>query len=71
MRTADPAARQRIRHDMEEVGSDGFMGVPVDWHWIVIGGVSRPEHRRYVGMNIIEAAERHGSEVRWISIAIC
>jgi N-acyl-D-amino-acid deacylase len=41
---------------MEEVGADGFHGVPMDWHWIVIAGVSRPENRRYVGQSIVEAA---------------
>jgi N-acyl-D-amino-acid deacylase len=55
-RLDDPAARQRIRHDMEEVGSDGFHGIPMEWDWIVIAGVSRPEHRRFVGKTIVEAA---------------
>jgi N-acyl-D-amino-acid deacylase len=55
-RLDDAEARRKIQHEMEEVGSDGFHGVPVDWTWIVIAGVTKPEHRRFVGQNIVEAA---------------
>jgi N-acyl-D-amino-acid deacylase len=55
-RLDDPEARQRIRHDIEEVGSDGFHGVPMDWTWVVIAGVSQPHNRRFVGLNIADAA---------------
>lgn len=55
-RLADEDDRRRIRHDMEVLGSDGFQGVPMDWRWIVISGVSRPDHRRYVGQDLVAAA---------------
>jgi N-acyl-D-amino-acid deacylase len=55
-RLADPATRERIRVDIEEVGSDGCMGVPVDWSWIEINGVRRPEHAHLVGRTVAEAA---------------
>ena len=37
----DPAARERIRIDVEERGSDGNHGMVVDWHTIQISGVAR------------------------------
>ncbi|MQY05662.1 N-acyl-D-amino-acid deacylase family protein [Actinomadura macrotermitis] len=41
-RLADPAARARIRHDLEVAGSDGCQGVPVDWETIEISGSPDP-----------------------------
>jgi N-acyl-D-amino-acid deacylase len=55
-RLDDPRVRQKIREEMEETGSDGFHGVPMDWSWVVISGVSQPQHRRFVGLSIAEAA---------------
>jgi N-acyl-D-amino-acid deacylase len=55
-RLANVDARRKIQHEMEEVGSDGFHGVPMDWEWIVISGVSHSEHRVFVGKNIADAA---------------
>ncbi|MBV9354623.1 MAG: D-aminoacylase [Chloroflexi bacterium] len=60
-RLDDPDTRARIRHEMEEVGSDGFQGVSVDWSTIVIASVSRPEHRHLVGLSIPDAAAREGA----------
>ena len=55
-RLADPATRERIRHEMEVVGSDGFHGVPMDWTLVVITSASRPEQRRFVGKSVAESA---------------
>jgi N-acyl-D-amino-acid deacylase len=60
-RLDDPQARQKIRHDMEDVGSDGFHGVPMDWSWVVVSGVSQPRHRRFVGLSIADAAASDGA----------
>jgi N-acyl-D-amino-acid deacylase len=60
-RLDDPQARQKIRHDMEEAGSDGFHGVPMDWSWVVVSGVSLQQHRRFVGLSIADAAAADGA----------
>lgn len=59
-RLRDPALRERIRIEMEEVGSDGAHGVPIDWAVHVISGVRLPEHERYVGRDVAEAAALAG-----------
>ncbi|HEV2782608.1 MAG TPA: D-aminoacylase [Actinophytocola sp.] len=59
-RLSDPDTRERIRIDLEEVGSDGCMGVPVDWAWIEINGVRRPENAQLVGHSVAESARRAG-----------
>lgn len=50
----DPATRERIRVDMEDVGSDGAFGIPMGWELYEIG--SRPQQSEWVGMTITEAA---------------
>jgi N-acyl-D-amino-acid deacylase len=37
-RLADPTLRERLRLELEETGSDGFHGVPVDWSLVVVDG---------------------------------
>lgn len=59
-RLADSDTRERIRVDIEEVGSDGCMGVPVDWSWIEINGVRRPENAHLVGHTVASAAASAG-----------
>lgn len=59
-RLSDPDTRERIRVDLEEVGSDGCMGVPVDWSWIEINGVRRTEHTHLVGHTVAESAAHAG-----------
>ncbi|MFF8374730.1 amidohydrolase family protein [Streptomyces sp. NPDC015661] len=39
-RLRDDATAERIRHHLEELGSDGCHGVPVDWATIEISGVA-------------------------------
>jgi N-acyl-D-amino-acid deacylase len=55
-RLSDPDTRERIRVDLEEVGSDGCMGVPVDWAWIEINGVRRAENAHLVGRTVAASA---------------
>ncbi|GDY30990.1 N-acyl-D-amino-acid deacylase family protein [Gandjariella thermophila] len=59
-RLADPATRQRLRVELEETGSDGCHGVPVDWATIQISGVRRAEQAHLVGLTVAEAARRAG-----------
>jgi N-acyl-D-amino-acid deacylase len=60
-RLRDPAARARIRADMEK-GSDGFNGMPIDWGIVVIAGASLEANRPYVGLSIRDAAARAGRD---------
>ncbi|MCP2258465.1 N-acyl-D-amino-acid deacylase [Streptoalloteichus tenebrarius] len=60
VRLTDAATRERVRHELEEVGSDGCHGVPVDWETIEINGVRRAEHGHLVGLSVAEAARRAG-----------
>ena len=60
-RLRDPALRERLRVEMEDDGSDGFHEIPIDWSVIVIGGVRRPESRRWVGRSVAEAAAEAGA----------
>jgi N-acyl-D-amino-acid deacylase len=39
-RLRDPALRERLRHELEDVGTDGHHGVPMDWSLVVTGGRS-------------------------------
>jgi N-acyl-D-amino-acid deacylase len=59
-RLADPATRERIRVDLEETGSDGCNGVPIDWTWIEINGVRQPENAGLIGHTVAESARRAG-----------
>jgi N-acyl-D-amino-acid deacylase len=59
-RLSDSDTRERIRVDLEEVGSDGCMGVPVDWSWIEINGVRRLENAHLVGRTVAESAALAG-----------
>ncbi|RKE22640.1 amidohydrolase family protein [Streptomyces sp. TLI_171] len=59
-RLADPAARERIRADVEEHGSDGCHGVVTDWDTIQISGVRHPDLAPAVGRRISELAAEQG-----------
>jgi N-acyl-D-amino-acid deacylase len=52
--------RERIRVVMEEIGSDGCYGVPVDWNWIEINGVRRPHNEHLIGHSLAASAARLG-----------
>ncbi|TDD17151.1 D-aminoacylase [Kribbella turkmenica] len=59
-RLAVPDVRERIRKEMEEVGSDGAHGVPVDWSAIEIAGVQEARNESLVGQSIAQAAAVSG-----------
>jgi N-acyl-D-amino-acid deacylase len=55
-----PELRPRLRVEVEEVGSDGFNGVPVDWSVVVISGTRHERNGRWVGLSVADAAARAG-----------
>lgn len=56
-RLSDPDLRERLRIELEETGSDGFQGVPIDdWSVVVISGVAQPHNEHLVGMSVAAAA---------------
>jgi N-acyl-D-amino-acid deacylase len=59
-RLSDPDTRERIRADLEEHGSDGCHGVPVDWAAIEINGVRDPANAHLVGHSVAESARVAG-----------
>ena len=60
-RLRDPAERERIRVAIEEHGSDGCHGVPVDWNAIEVNGVADQEtNGALVGRTIAESARAAG-----------
>jgi N-acyl-D-amino-acid deacylase len=59
-RLSDVDTRERIRVAMEELGSDGCYGVPVDWHWIEINAVRQQRNEHLVGHRIADSATRLG-----------
>ncbi|MEU9664844.1 D-aminoacylase [Streptomyces bobili] len=63
-RLTDDGTAERIRHDLETVGSDGCHGVPVDWDTIEICGVGAPGLGEYVGRTVRESAALRG-EAPW------
>ncbi|MGW4379906.1 N-acyl-D-amino-acid deacylase family protein [Kitasatospora sp. NPDC004531] len=60
-RLADPAARARIRADVEEHGSDGCHGVVTDWDTIQISGVRNSALAAVVGRRVSELAAEQGT----------
>ncbi|MEU1729164.1 amidohydrolase family protein [Nonomuraea sp. NPDC005692] len=59
-RLQDLPARMRLRRDLEERGSDGCHGVPVDWSTVRISGVRDPANQPYVGATLADLAAREG-----------
>jgi N-acyl-D-amino-acid deacylase len=59
-RLREEALRERIRTDMEEVGSDGAHGVPIDWSAHVLSGAARPQSQRFLGTSVADAAAAAG-----------
>ncbi|MFJ9158590.1 amidohydrolase family protein [Streptomyces griseoviridis] len=59
-RLADPAAAERIRHDLEVVGADGCHGVPIEWDTVEISGVGSEALAPYVGRTVQESADLRG-----------
>ncbi|WP_394430988.1 N-acyl-D-amino-acid deacylase family protein [Streptomyces sp. SGAir0957] len=63
-RLLDDATAERIRHHVEEIGSDGCHGVPMEWETIEISGVADPTLGAYVGRTVAAAAAERG-EAPW------
>lgn len=59
-RLDDPSIRERIRVDLEEVGSDGWHGVRAEWDTVVISGVMHDRLRSLVGRTIADVAAEQG-----------
>lgn len=59
-RLADDDTAERIRHHMEEIGSDGSHGVPMEWETIEISGTGDPALAEYVGRTVLESARLRG-----------
>ncbi|MFA3875137.1 amidohydrolase family protein [Streptomyces sp. MMCC 100] len=59
-RLADDDTAERIRHHVEEIGSDGCHGVPMEWDTIEISGTGDPALAEYVGRTVLESARLHG-----------
>ncbi|HEX4221487.1 MAG TPA: D-aminoacylase [Pseudonocardiaceae bacterium] len=59
-RLSDPDTRERIRVAVEEQGSDGCHGVPVDWDWIEINGVRDERIAHLVGHTVGDSARHVG-----------
>ncbi len=59
-RLGDAAARSRILHEIEVLGSDGHHGVPVDWATIVVAGAKAPELAPAIGRSVAEEATSRG-----------
>ncbi len=60
-RLLDPELRERLRVELEETGTDGFHGVPIDWSWIVVGGTGDDANAWAVGQSIAELAVVRGA----------
>ncbi len=59
-RLQDATIREKIRRELEETGSDGSHGVPVDWRAIEINGVRNPHNAHLVGKSVAESASLAG-----------
>ncbi|MFI7384425.1 amidohydrolase family protein [Streptomyces sp. NPDC049813] len=65
-RLRDDATAERIRRHVEEIGSDGCHGVPMEWDTIEISGVADPALAAYVGRTVAAAAGERG-ESPWVT----
>jgi N-acyl-D-amino-acid deacylase len=59
-RLSDVEIRERIRVAIEETGSDGCHGVPVDWSTIEINSVAHRHNAHLVGHSVAASAARLG-----------
>ncbi|SDG90484.1 N-acyl-D-amino-acid deacylase [Lentzea fradiae] len=59
-RLSDVDTRERVRAEIEETGSDGCHGVPVDWDAIEINGVRAERNAHLVGASVAASARRLG-----------
>jgi N-acyl-D-amino-acid deacylase len=59
-RLRSPDNQERLRHEMEVAGSDGFSGVPMGWEMVQISGIMGEHDPELVGMLLPDAAARSG-----------
>jgi N-acyl-D-amino-acid deacylase len=59
-RLRDPATRERIAYEMENLGSDGCHGCVIEWDTIEIGGVRNPAVSGAVGRTVASLAAESG-----------
>ncbi|GLZ38806.1 D-aminoacylase [Actinokineospora sp. NBRC 105648] len=59
-RLSDVDTRERVRVELEESGSDGCHGVPVDWRAIEVNAVRLAANRHLVGKSVAESAAAAG-----------
>lgn len=59
-RLSDVDMRERIRAEMEQTGSDGNHGVPIDWRSIEINGVRGQHNAHLVGRSVADSAAALG-----------
>ena len=59
-RLSDVDGRERIREEIEETGSDGAHGVPIDWEAIEINGVRNEHNNHLVGHSVAASARTAG-----------
>ncbi|MEC3974068.1 N-acyl-D-amino-acid deacylase family protein [Amycolatopsis sp. H20-H5] len=59
-RLSDVDTRERIRTEIEETGSDGAHGVPIDWDVIEINGVRGEHNSALVGYSVAASARTLG-----------
>jgi len=52
----DPAVCERIRYEVEQVGTDGCHGCVTDWSTIQVSGVRNPDLGAYVGRTVAAIA---------------
>ncbi|MFF3324595.1 amidohydrolase family protein [Streptomyces sp. NPDC002889] len=65
-RLRDGTTAERIRHHLEDVGSDGCHGVPIEWDTIEISGVGDPRLADHVGRTVGQLAGLRG-ETPWVT----
>ena len=53
-RLRDPALRERLRHELEDVGTDGHHGIPMDWSLVVTGGRSIADRAAEAGRRPVD-----------------
>ena len=59
-RLSDVDTRERIRAEIEDTGSDGAHGVPIDWEAIEINGVRQSRNDHLVGFSVAASAATAG-----------
>jgi N-acyl-D-amino-acid deacylase len=59
-RLSDVDIREKIRAEIEETGSDGAHGVPIDWDTIEINGVRQAKNEHLVGYTVAASSLASG-----------